>query len=199
MKNKKQVLMLAIDSLFLAIIIIMTFTPLGFITLFNVVSNTLIHVPVIIGALLFGWKKGLLYGTIFGLCSLFRALTSPVSVLDPFFVNPLVSVLPRALFGLISGLLFDLLKKLPKKYSIVSMYVSSFLLTILHTVLTLGMLSIVYYSDINALASEAYGSIMLFIYGVIITNGVIEAGLALAVCPSIAIPMQNYINKKFKI
>lgn len=199
MKNKKKIFMLAVDALFLAIIVIMTFTPLGFITIFGVVSNTLIHIPVLIGALLFGYKRGLVYGIFFGICSLLRAVTSPVGILDPYFVNPLVSVLPRALFGLLSGLFFDLIKKLPQKASIPLIYVGSFVLTIIHTILTLGILSLVNYSEINSLASQYYGSIMLFIYGVLITNGVIEGALALLVCPSAYIPLKHFLNKKYKM
>ena len=193
MKNKK-ILMMCIDAMFLSIILIMTFTPLGFITLFGVVSNTLIHIPVLIGALLFGYKKGLLYGTFFGLASLFKALTSPVTILDPYFVNPLVSVLPRVLFGLISGLVFDLIKKLPKVYNMPLLYVSSFILTILHSILTLGSLSLVHYQEINSLATSYYGSILLFIYGTIITNGLIEGGLALIITPSLYLPLKKYLN-----
>lgn len=199
MKNKKKIFMLAIDALFLAIIVIMTFTPLGFITIFGVVSNTLIHIPVLIGALLFGYKRGLVYGIFFGICSLLRAVTSPIGILDPYFVNPLVSVLPRALFGLLSGLTFDLIKKLPQKVSIPLIYVSSFILTIMHTILTLGILSLVNYSEINSLATQHYGSIMLFIYGVLITNGVIEGAFALLVCPSAYIPLKHLLNKKYKM
>lgn len=195
MRNKK-ILMMCIDAMFLSIILIMTFTPLGFITLFGVVSNTLIHIPVLIGALLFGYKRGLLYGAFFGFASLFKALSSPVTILDPYFVNPLVSVLPRVLFGLISGLIFDLIKNLPKKFNIPLLYVSSFLLTIIHSILTLSLLSLVYYEEINNLATGYYGSILLFIYGTIITNGLIEGGLSLLITPSIYFPLRRYLNKK---
>ncbi len=196
MRNKKKNLLLAIDALFFAIIIIMTFTPLGFITIFGVVSNTLIHIPVLIGALLFGYKRGLMYGVFFGLCSLLKAAISPVGILDPYFVNPLVSILPRLLFGLLSGLIFDLLKKLPQKFSFPLIVVCSFMLTIMHTIMTLGILSLTYYSDINSLTS---GAIIMFILGVLITNGVIEGVLALLVCPPVYISLRYFLNKKYKL
>ena len=199
MRSKKKTFMLAMDALFLALIIIMTFTPLGFITLFGIASNTLIHIPVLIGALLFGWKRGLVYGIFFGFCSVFKAITTPMTILDPYFANPLVSVLPRAIFGLLSGLLFDVIKRLPKKVNIPLIYVSMFVMTVLHTVLTLGILSLVNYSEISLLAGENYGSIILFIWAVLVSNGLIEGGLALLVAPSAYIPLKTFLNRKYKM
>ena len=199
MRNKKKIFMLAMDALFLAVIIIMTFTPLGFVTLFGIVSNTLIHIPVLIGALLFGWKRGLAYGIFFGLCSMFKAITSPIGILDPYFVNPLVSVLPRAIFGLLSGLLFDFIKRLPRKVNIPLLYVSMFVMTVLHTIITLGILSLVNLTEISALAGEYYGGVFLFIWAVLITNGVIEGGLAVLVAPSAYLPLKTFLNRKYKM
>ncbi len=194
MKNKKSVL-ICIDAMFLAIILIMTFTPLGFITLFGVVSNTLIHIPVLIGALLLGKKRGLLYGTFFGFASFFKALISPVGLLDPFFVNPLISILPRMLFGYGSGIVFDLIKKLKFRFQITLVYLSSFLLTIFHSLLTLSILGIVYFESINNLIEGYYSSILLFISGVLLSNGIIEGILALVSVPLIYLATYKYIKK----
>ena len=59
MKNEKiQGLVLA--ALFTAIIVVMTFTSLGYIPL-GVINATIIHIPVIIGSLFLGPKKGVKY------------------------------------------------------------------------------------------------------------------------------------------
>lgn len=48
---------LVLTGLFTAIIIIMAFTPLGYIPLV-VINATIIHIPVILGSLFCGPKKG---------------------------------------------------------------------------------------------------------------------------------------------
>lgn len=67
MRNNKTA-ELVLTALFAAIIIIMAFTPLGYIPLV-VINATIIHIPVILGALFCGPKKGGFLGFIFGLTS----------------------------------------------------------------------------------------------------------------------------------
>lgn len=55
MRNQKT-MELVLTSIFSAIIVIMAFTPLGYIPLV-VINATIIHIPVIIGSLFCGPKK----------------------------------------------------------------------------------------------------------------------------------------------
>lgn len=163
----KKMRSMAIDAMFLAIMAIMTFIPsLGFISLGGVISVTLLHIVVLIGACYGNTKKGALYGLYFGLLSLIKAATAPVSILDPYFVNPLISVLPRFIFGLLAGLSFSFIKKL-KKASIKSFLVpfSAITLTMLHSVMVLGMLGIINGAKISDGSDVSYwvmmGSVLL--------------------------------------
>jgi uncharacterized membrane protein len=63
------------------------------------------HIPVIIGAIMEGPVVGGLVGLIFGLFSIFQALTNPTPV-SFVFLNPLVSVVPRVLIGITSYYVF---------------------------------------------------------------------------------------------
>ena len=63
MKNEKTY-ELVLTALFTAIIVIMAFTPLGYIPLV-VINATIIHIPVILGALFLGPKKGAFLGFVF--------------------------------------------------------------------------------------------------------------------------------------
>ena len=82
MKNAKtkEIVLLA---LFSAIILLMAFTNLGFIPL-GVINATIVHIPVIIGALFLGPKKGAFLGFLFGLTSFinntFKAATASAFV-----------------------------------------------------------------------------------------------------------------------
>ncbi len=174
MRNNK-IKSMTIDAMFLAIMSIMTFIPsLGFISLGGPVSFTIIHIVVLIGAAYGGYKKGFLYGLMFGILSLLKAAIAPVSILDPYFINPLISIFPRAVFGLISGLLFDLVKKI-RLNSVKSVLIPiiSFASTILHSVLVLGILGLINGKDI---ASD--GSYWVLMGSVLVSSGLIEAAAA---------------------
>ena len=84
-----------------AISIMMSMLPfIGYIPI-GPMKATIMHVPVIIGAIVEGPLVGATIGLIFGLTSIWNAITQPV-LLSPLFLNPLVSVLPRILIGVIS-------------------------------------------------------------------------------------------------
>ena len=87
---------ITVIGMMIALTIIMCLTPLGAITL-PMIRITIAHVPILFTAILFGLPQGLMVALAFGCTTLMIALTSPVSLLDPFFVNPLISVAPRLL------------------------------------------------------------------------------------------------------
>lgn len=102
-----------------AISAVLGMTPIGFIPV-GPTSATIMHIPVIIGAILEGPVVGMLVGLIFGIFSLIRAITAP-TVISPVFYNPLVSILPRVLIGLTAYYSFILFKKLDKKISVITL------------------------------------------------------------------------------
>jgi uncharacterized membrane protein len=87
-----------------AIAIVLAITGLGVIPVPNLSGNaTILHVPVIIGAVLEGPVVGALVGLIFGIYSLVQG--------GALFANPLISVVPRVLIGLTSWLAYRSLQK----------------------------------------------------------------------------------------
>lgn len=89
MRNNK-IAELVLTALFAAIIIIMAFTPLGYIPLV-VINATIIHIPVILGSLFCGPKKGGFLGFIFGLTSFIKNTVMPTS-LSAFVFSPVLAV-----------------------------------------------------------------------------------------------------------
>lgn len=96
-----------------AITIVLSLTPLGFIPL-GIINATTMHIPVIIAAIIEGPVVGGLVGLIFGLSSLIRAFTRPTPV-SFIFYNPLISILPRILIGIVSYYAYAGLRKVDKK------------------------------------------------------------------------------------
>lgn len=87
-----------------AIAIVLSVTRLGYIPVPNLSGDaTILHVPVIIGAVLEGPVVGSLVGLIFGIFSLIQG--------GPLFANPLISVVPRILIGITSWLAYRSLQK----------------------------------------------------------------------------------------
>lgn len=97
---------IVITGVMAAVSIVLGATRLGFIPWFSGASLTVMHVPVIIGAILEGPVVGMITGLIFGLFSLIQAAVAPTGPVDVFFVNPLISMLPRIIIGLVSWLVF---------------------------------------------------------------------------------------------
>jgi uncharacterized membrane protein len=95
-------------------------TPLGFIPV-GPTRATIMHIPVIIGAITEGPIVGGLVGLIFGLFSIFQAVTNPTPV-SFVFLNPLVSVVPRVLIGIISHYVYKSLKDLGNKKTLYFLY-----------------------------------------------------------------------------
>lgn len=98
MRNTKTA-ELVLTALFAAIIIIMAFTPVGYIPLV-VINATTIHIPVILGALFCGPKKGGFLGFLFGLTSFIKNsfiknIVAPTS-LAAFVFSP---TLAKNIFG----------------------------------------------------------------------------------------------------
>ncbi|MCM1134233.1 MAG: ECF transporter S component [Clostridium sp.] len=127
MKNEKTY-ELVLTALFTAIIIIMAFTPLGYIPLV-VINATVIHIPVILGALFLGPKKGAFLGFVFGLTSFinntFKAATASAFVFSPVLAANMIGVsgifkslyicfVPRILVGVVPYFVYVLIRKLLK-------------------------------------------------------------------------------------
>lgn len=127
MKNEKTY-ELVLTALFTAIIIIMAFTPLGYIPLV-VINATVIHIPVILGALFLGPKKGAFLGFVFGVTSFinntFKAATASAFVFSPVLAANMIGVsgifksmyicfVPRILVGVVPYFVYILIRRLLK-------------------------------------------------------------------------------------
>ena len=87
MKIEKRVLDMTLAAIFTAIIIMMAAVPfLGYIPL-GFMNATIIHVPVIIGAILLGPRYGAYFGLVFGMTSLIKATLTPN--ITSFCIQPL--------------------------------------------------------------------------------------------------------------
>lgn len=101
MKNEKTY-ELVLTALFTAIIVIMAFTPLGYIPLV-VINATIIHIPVILGALFLGPKKGAFLGFVFGLTSFINNTIKPATA-SAFVFSPVLAYRAAGVSGIFKSL-----------------------------------------------------------------------------------------------
>ncbi len=96
-----------------ALMAVLGFTPLGMIPVPTPAgSATILHIPVILGALLEGPVFGGLVGFLFGAVSFWRALVAPANpVARIMFSDPFTAFLPRILIGVAAYYVFLLAKK----------------------------------------------------------------------------------------
>lgn len=159
-----------------ALTVFLGITNLGLIP-FAGASITVLHVPVIIGAIIEGPIVGAVIGFIFGVTSMIKAAVSPAGALDPFFVNPLVSVLPRVLVGLAAYGVFAGLSRINRLPKTVAAAVASFCGSIANTALVLGAL--VLHPEAPLTAEMALA--------VTLSNGILEAVGAVIICTAVVV------------
>jgi uncharacterized membrane protein len=119
-----------------AITIFLGITHLGFIPFLGT-SITIMHLPVIIGAVLAGPLVGTIIGALFGIFSLLQAYMAPTGPGDLFFRDPLVSIFPRLFIGVVAWAVYQAVKPLNE---IVAIALAAVAGTLTNTVLVLGML-----------------------------------------------------------
>ena len=127
---------IAIAGILSAISILLGITHLGFIPFFGT-SITIMHLPVILGAVLEGPLVGTIIGAIFGIFSLLQAYLAPTGPGDLFFRDPLVSVLPRLFIGVAAWAVYRAAKPLNE---IAALALAGAVGTLTNTALVLGML-----------------------------------------------------------
>jgi len=160
---EKRVRRIVIAGVMGGISIFLGATHLGFIPWISGASLTIMHVPVIIGAVLEGPVVGAVIGLIFGGFSLLQAAIAPTGPADVWFVNPIISILPRLFIGPIAWIVYIAVKKLNEKLALGASGIAG---SLTNTVLVLGILGLYKYLPWSLIVTIA------------LTNGIFEAVLA---------------------
>ena len=204
MQSKKQIKELVLTALFSAIIIIMAFTPLGYIPL-GIINATIIQIPVIIGALFCGPKQGAFLGFLFGFTSFLKNTIMPAT-LSAFVFSPVLAAgmfgakgvlfstficfVPRILVGVLPYYIYKAMKKF-SKWKTVNFAVAGIVGAFTNTFLVMGSIYVLY-KDAYANAQGIDPSAVLAVIGGIIGfNGVIEAVLSGVIVAGVGIVLNK--------
>jgi len=204
---------IALTGMFGAIIFLLTFTPLGFPQIPVIGSATIIHIPVIIGAIIMGPKYGAVLGFMFGLSSLIFASTHSLA-LNAFAFTPLrpvpgtdngslwalvIAFVPRILVGVVSPLVFiSLVRIIPKRLDVVKLSIAAVVASLTNTLLVLHLMYFIFrepWSYAREVAAAGGADIAnpqityAFIAGIIAGFGVPEAIAAAVIVPAVCVAL----------
>ena len=144
-------------------------------------SPAFLSIPLFIALSMYGdWKRSFIGGTVFGCCSFVLSFVVGYTV----FYNPLISVLPRTITGVIGYFILHGLSVITKgKAKDVIRAVSAALTVILHTVLVLGAM------EIFAAGGAFFNTVWQTIIGV---NFISEFVCAILLTPILIRVMKKY-------
>ncbi len=201
-----KVINLTLIALFIALIAILTFTPLGYLKtpLFEI---TLMVLPVAISSVVLDWKSGAVLGAAFGLTSFMTCfgigMPSSLGALllqeNPWY-TAIVCIVPRILCGMLPALIYKAMLKIDKK-GFISTAVACLSTALINTILFLGGIWIFFANTI----SENYGdfivstqgsfNVLTFFIAFASVNALIEAGVCLFAGTAIAKALLVVKNK----
>jgi uncharacterized membrane protein len=195
----RQIRDMVFASIMMALIVFLSVTMLGYIFYAQGTAPiTIIHIPVVVGAIVLGKRYGALLGATFGLFSMIMAFIYPTIINAPF-TNPILSVLPRAIFGFIIYPIYLLIDKYIKNRT-ASTALSIAISTLIHSIIVIILLyftiktNLYFYADDYKAAFESVTlkSILMIL---ISFNSLIEIVIAVLVGTPAALILINLRNK----
>ncbi|MGM0125149.1 hypothetical protein IGI37_002547 [Enterococcus sp. AZ194] len=188
MKNTKQ---FTLTAMFLAIMILLAVTPLGFIPI-GPINATTMHIPVIIASIILGPKIGGTLGGIFGIISMIRStvIQTPLSfVFSPFipvigtdtgsWKALIIAVVPRILIGIVPYFVYLGMKKLLKERNqSISLFMAGLFGSLINTILVMNLIYFLFQKDYATVIGKGGSAVYTAVLAVIFTSGVPEAIVA---------------------
>lgn len=183
--RSKKIKSMTLFAMFLAIEMVLVFTPLGFINL-GFLAITLMHIPVIIAAVTMGKKAGMCMGLVFGICSVVNATFQPN--LTSFCFTPfieiggvhgnwgslIIAIVPRIAIGYVSAVVYEFFSKKMKNKSM-PFFLAGIAGALTNTVLVLSLIYIIFGPAYAQAIGISYDVLIISLLTVVATNGIFEA------------------------
>ena len=195
--QKSSIRTLTTLGILTAIILVMAFTPLGYIRTPGL-SVTLIHIPVIVGAIITGPGGGAVLGAVFGLTSFFQCFGMETFGTTLLSINPagtfVLCMVPRILLGVLAALLYRSFGRLSGKTAGIWTGITA---TLSHTVMFMSLLSLFFYNTpfIQGFAEMlGVSNVLAFIVAFVGLQGLVEVALA-AVVAGAVVPVLKKVRR----
>jgi uncharacterized membrane protein len=204
-KNKFSVRKMVELGVLTAIILIMAFTPLGYLMTPWGIQITLIVIPVAVGGIILGPKAGAFLGLVFGLTSFSQSFSNVLGQ-QMLNANPIgtfyLLVGNRVLVGLIPALIYRGFRKINLNKSL-SITICAFLTPITNTVLYILANWLIFkdtWLSNDSLTGGYNGNggftLLVFMLGLVAVNGIVEAIACTIIGSAICQALVRTVNKE---
>ncbi|MBB5183652.1 ECF transporter S component [Catenisphaera adipataccumulans] len=198
MKQNSNVRRMTALALLIAIVVVMSLTPLGYLQV-GPLSMSLLTIPVAVAAMVLGPTDGAIIGLAFGLTSFYSAAVGRSAMGTALFaVSPggmfVVTVVARVLEGWLAGLIFQAMTKKGTKDSKPAYFVTGLMTAVLNTVFFMGFLVLFFYNCdyVQSLAATLnVDNALMFIITLVGVQGLIEAVVCCLVSSAVSIPLRK--------
>ncbi len=208
-ENKGYIRNLVLLSLLSAVLILMAFTPIGYLKI-GLLSITFNVIPVAIGAVAIGIKGGTILGFVFGVTSFIQCFGTDPFGTTLFGISPfgtiMVTVVARVLMGISVGALFFVMGKIIKN-KFACFTVAGLLSGVLNTVFFMGFL-ILFFGETEYIKNlweqiAPNGNALAFSAAFVTINAVFEWLAATLITPAILIALYKAkllkLNEKVEV
>lgn len=183
-----------------AILLIMSFTPLGYLNI-GPLAISFNMIPVAIGAIALGPVGGMILGGMFGITSFLQCLgvggTSAMGVIL-FEINPFFAFVqrfvPRLLAGLLAGLVFKGVKKISNPS--VACFTTGFMAALFNTVLFMTALVLLFGNSEYVQNLMGGRNVLLFICAFVGVNAVVEMIAASMIVGIVGKVLSKYLIRR---
>ena len=180
-------------AVLVAIIFLLEVFNFGMIKI-GVVEMTILHIPVIVGAIILGPVDGAILGAVFGLVSFLECLSgksafgATLLAINAFYTITMCFV-PRILMGYLCGLIFKLCFRPHRKGNIIPFMAAGVSGALLNTIFFMAALILLFGStDFVTGLRESMGNlpVIQFVIALVGINGLIEAAVAAVLGASVS-------------
>ncbi len=195
--RRRKTLALAQNAILTALIVLMAFTPIGYLQI-GVVKMTFIMIPVAVGAITLGEKSGAFLGLVFGVTSFIQCFGLDLFGTTLFGINPvytfIMCIAPRVLMGYLCGIIYKFVARRKKKFALVF---ASFMTPVLNTTFFMSLLMIFFGESDYIMGIRDGANLWAFLVAFVGLNGVMEIVTTTIIAPPVASAVKKAI-KKFK-
>ena len=190
---------LVVSGMLVALVVVLMVTGLGFIRV-GPIQASLLCLPIILGVMTEGLGVGFVLGLTFGVLSFIQSFGTP-SPLSVFFMNPLISVLPRICIPVVVWLVVKGFKDVSyenAKKKVLLRILASLSGALTNTALVLGAIFIAYslgYIVVDMEEIYEHG-MALFLLFIALTNGLPEAAVMALVTPPVMAALDRTVYKR---
>lgn len=200
--TQKKVLWLTETAIFAAIIVVMSFTPLGYLKTAGL-EITFNMIPVVIGAIVGGPSAGAILGGVFGLTSFIQCFGSSPFGATLLGINPILTCIvcmTRILAGWLAGVAYKGIARKEKR-QIIGSTVAALVGPISNTVFFTGSLVLFFGRTEfiqNLMSQMGTSSVFSFIVAFVGLQGLVEAIVCFVVTDAVSNVLLKVVNKRIR-